>query len=100
MGIWNIIKIKFKIMKTIITIAIIGILGISITSCSPERAALVQGKSGVQLWGENCMRCHSTPSPADFNDTDWSTIEMHMRVRANLTAGESKKIFDFIKSAN
>ncbi|RXP54799.1 cytochrome c [Lutibacter sp. HS1-25] len=99
MGIWYIIK-KLKIMKTILTVIAIGLIGIVAISCSPERAALVEGKSGVQLWGETCMRCHSTPSPADFNDTDWSTIEMHMRVRANLTADESKKIFDFIKSAN
>lgn len=87
-------------MKTIIKVIAIVLIGVAAISCSPERAALVEGKSGVQLWGENCMKCHNTPSPADFNDSDWSTIEMHMRVRANLTANESKKIFDFIKSAN
>lgn len=87
-------------MKTIKTIAIIGLLALISISCSPERAALVQTKSGVQLWGETCMKCHNTPSPADFNDADWSTIEMHMRVRANLTADESKKIFEFLRSAN
>ena len=87
-------------MKTILTVIAIALIGIVAISCSPERAAFVQGKPGVQLWGENCMRCHSTPSPADFNDADWSTIEMHMRVRANLTANESSKIFEFIKSAN
>lgn len=100
MGIWHIINLKFKIMKTIITVAIISIITLAAVSCSPERAAMLEGKPGVQLWGENCMRCHNTPSPADFNDTDWSTIEMHMRVRANLTTDESKKIFEFIKSAN
>lgn len=87
-------------MKTIKIIAIIGLIITGAISCSPERAALVKVKPGVQLWGENCMRCHNTPSPADFNDTDWTTIEMHMRVRANLTADESKKVFDFLKSAN
>lgn len=87
-------------MKTIKIIAIIGLLVTTSISCSPERAALVEGKAGVQLWGENCMRCHNTPSTTDFNDTDWSTIEMHMKVRANLTAYESKKIFEFIRTAN
>ncbi len=87
-------------MKTITAIAIIGLIGLASVSCSPERAALVEGKPGVQLWGENCMRCHNTPSPADFNDTEWSTVEMHMRVRANLTAKESEKIFEFLRSAN
>lgn len=99
MGIWNIIK-KLKIMKTLKILIFTGILGVITLSCSPKRAEIVQLKSGAQLWGENCIRCHNTPSPADFNDTDWSTIEMHMRVRANLTADESSKIFEFIKSAN
>lgn len=87
-------------MKTFKILAIIGFIAAATISCSPERAAMVKSKPGVQLWGENCMRCHSAPSPADFNDTDWSTIEMHMRVRANLTPEESKKIFDFLRSAN
>lgn len=57
-------------------------------------------KSGAQLWGEVCNRCHIAPSPADYNDTDWQTISLHMRVRANLTEKESKKIEEFLKSAN
>lgn len=57
-------------------------------------------KSGAQLWGEVCNRCHLAPSPADYNDTDWSTISLHMRVRANLTEKEITKIEAFLKSAN
>ena len=57
-------------------------------------------KSGAQLWGEACNRCHLAPSPADYNDTDWSTISLHMRIRANLTEKDSKKIEEFLKSAN
>ena len=57
-------------------------------------------KSGAQMWGETCNRCHLAPSPADYNDTDWSTIALHMRVRANITEEQASKIFGFIKSAN
>lgn len=57
-------------------------------------------KSGAQLWGETCNRCHLAPSPADFNDTDWATISMHMRIRANLADAEIKKIQEFLQSAN
>lgn len=57
-------------------------------------------KSGAQMWGEACNRCHLAPSPADYNDTDWSTISLHMRVRANLTEKEITKIETFLKSAN
>lgn len=57
-------------------------------------------KSGAQLWGETCNRCHLAPSPADYNDNDWTTISLHMKVRANLTENEMAKIEDFLKSAN
>ena len=57
-------------------------------------------KSGAQLWGEACNRCHLAPSPADYNDTDWSTISLHMRVRANITENDITRIEAFLKSAN
>tara|TARA_R110000787_G_scaffold229472_1_gene337034 strand:+ start:121 stop:426 length:306 start_codon:yes stop_codon:yes gene_type:complete len=57
-------------------------------------------KSGAQLWGETCNRCHLAPSPADYNDTDWETISLHMRIRANLTEKEITKVEAFLKSAN
>ena len=57
-------------------------------------------KSGAQYWGETCNRCHLAPSPADYNDTDWETISLHMKVRANLKEIEIVKIEEFLKSAN
>ncbi|MEF3079798.1 hypothetical protein [Winogradskyella poriferorum] len=106
-------------MKSInkITVAIASILVILITivACSstkevytpvPETEVVDSDqefkleKSGAQLWGEVCNRCHIAPSPSDYNDTDWETISLHMRVRANLTEKESNKILDFLKSAN
>ena len=97
-------------MKTYKTIKIAGLfltLLIFFSSCtSAEKYAEINKdkvaiqKSGAQLWGENCVRCHSMPSPSAYNDTDWDVIGMHMKVRANLTTIETKKIFDFLKSAN
>ncbi len=93
----------FSVFIVLLTVAV------SIMSCSSSNdnayAAIKKQnpatlKSGAQLWGENCIRCHNTPSPASYNDTDWKTIELHMRVRANLTKDESKKIFEFLRSAN
>ncbi len=82
-------------------IIIIGILAGStfITSCSTSKA-LVMEKSGSQLWGENCIRCHNSPSPVDFTDEEWKTIGLHMQIRANLTKDEAQKIIDFLCSAN
>jgi cytochrome c5 len=105
-----------KTTKKILTIgAIILTLGTTIIACSTTKkvntdaasieVATVQDdfiieKSGAQMWGETCNRCHLAPSPADYNDTDWETISLHMRVRANLTENEITKIEAFLKSAN
>ena len=58
------------------------------------------GKPGVQLWTENCARCHNLRPPASQSDREWSVISHHMRVRANLTKEEYEKILEFLKSAN
>ena len=104
-----------KIHKITVTVASILVVLITIVACSstkdvytpvPETEVadsdqeFIMEKSGAQLWGEVCNRCHIAPSPADYNDTDWETINLHMRVRANLTEKESNKILEFLKSAN
>ena len=57
-------------------------------------------KSGAQLWGENCMRCHNSRAPSSYNDADWDVVVHHMRVRANLTSVESTRILEFLQAAN
>lgn len=75
------------------------ILTVSITvildSCavSPK----ITAKSGVQLWSENCQRCHNTPPPNTFSAEQWTTIGMHMQSRALLTNMERDKIVGFLK---
>ncbi|MDP1725290.1 MAG: cytochrome c [Bacteroidota bacterium] len=72
---------------------------IALQSCTTSKA-VITGKSGAQLWGENCVRCHNSPSPVDFTDEEWKTIGLHMQVRANLTKEETEKIIEFLSSAN
>ncbi|WP_142785825.1 cytochrome c [Changchengzhania lutea] len=98
-------KTTYKILTGAMTILV---MGLTITACSSSKNAYVNAdtddfkieKSGAQYWGETCNRCHLAPSPADYNDTDWGTISLHMRIRANLTAMEINKIETFLKSAN
>jgi hypothetical protein len=66
-----------------------------INSCATS--SLVADKTGSELWGENCIRCHNAPSSADFSDTQWETIGMHMKLRANLTDEEIKKVVAFLQ---
>ena len=58
------------------------------------------GKSGNQLWADNCARCHNTRSPLAYSDAEWTVAMHHMRIRANLTAEEHTQILDFLQSAN
>ena len=89
-------------MKTlkIITILIMAVIiaTIVIPGCKTPQSIL--DKSGAQLWGENCARCHNAPSPATYSDDQWHIIMEHMKIKAGLTDQETKKIASFLKSAN
>ncbi len=89
-------------MKKIIIISFIIAAGIALASflnsCKPSEAVLA--KSGAQIWGENCVRCHNTADPSTFSDVEWDVAAMHMQIRANLTADEIKKVTEFLQSAN
>ena len=63
-------------------------------------SAMATGKGGAQLWAESCVRCHNVRSPSIYSDAEWDVAMHHMRIRANLTAEESTKILEFLKSAN
>jgi len=87
-----------KNIKTLLVFLLPLAVGLFLaSSCASSKITM---KSGAQLWGENCVRCHSTPSPSAYNNTDWETIGLHMRVRANLTAEETQKVVEFLQSAN
>ncbi len=60
----------------------------------------IADKSGAQLWGENCMRCHNAPPATMYNDDQWKTIVTHMQVRANITKTEADKVLEFLQTSN
>jgi len=62
-------------------------------SIRPERG-------GAELWARNCRRCHNLRAPTSYNADQWEVVVNHMRVRANLTAKDAKKIEEFLKAAN
>jgi hypothetical protein len=89
-------KIKIKTVVAILAIAIST--SAVINGCKvPESIA---AKSGAQLWGENCNRCHNAPDPHTFSDDQWDAAVEHMHQKAILTDVEAKKIVEFLKSAN
>ena len=78
----------------LVLIVSFGVIGIS--SCTVSQK--VQDKTGTQLWGENCGRCHNPPGPGEFNSSNWDIIGRHMRIRANITETEEKKIIEYLKT--
>ena len=63
-------------------------------------AAVAPGKGGAELWAENCIRCHNVRSPSSYSAGRWDVVMLHMRIRANLTPEEHKKILEFLRSGS
>ncbi len=92
-------------MKAIcVAILLTGGLAFFVGGCSsPGDAQAMAGqdeKGAAQLWADNCARCHNSRSPSTYSDAEWDVAVHHMRVRANLTAEEHKKIAEFMKAGN
>jgi mono/diheme cytochrome c family protein len=81
-------------------VAMTWLIGCATNKQSGEVAAGTTGKSGAQLWAENCVRCHNIRSPSSYSPAQWDVVMMHMRMRANLTPDEHKKILEFLKSGS
>ncbi len=81
---------------TLIFIAIVA--STLMNGCKTPEA--IASKSGAQLWGENCNRCHNAPDPTTYSDDQWDAASEHMRQKALVTDVEITKIRAFLKSAN
>jgi hypothetical protein len=89
---------KAKPIKKIVIISILGsafIVSLALNGCKASQ--VVSNKTGVQLWSENCQRCHNTPSPNSFSREQWETIGLHMQSRSLITDEERNKIVAFLK---
>jgi len=90
------IKNRLTILMVLFVLSLTSI--VLINGCKvPESIA---NKSGAQLWGENCNRCHNAPDPKTYSDDQWDAATEHMRQKAILTNTEINKIRVFLKSAN
>ncbi len=100
-GRWD-FKLKIKIMKKLGVIlsilSVIIVFSAIINGC--KTSELITSKSGAQIWGETCIRCHNPTDPSTFSDLEWDVAAMHMQIRANLTPEETQKVVQFLQSAN
>jgi cytochrome c553 len=83
------------VLYAVVLILSVNIIGMS--SCAVSQK--VKEKTGTQLWGENCGRCHNAPGPGEFSSANWDIIGRHMRIRAQVTEIEEKKIIEYLKNS-
>ena len=89
-------KHKVKLLYIFVSLLIVSTLVMN--ACKTPEA--ISMKSGAELWGENCNRCHNAPDPSTYSDDQWEVIVEHMRQKALLTDTEMTKIREFMTVAN
>jgi hypothetical protein len=64
-----------------------------------KTAAVKRAKkvSGVELYAIHCNRCHPERYPVEFNEAQWKTLMLHMRVRANLPADQAEAVLKYLQ---
>ena len=85
---------KITLTLSLITTLIFGGM-LLISSCAVTQK--IADKSGVELWAENCNRCHNAPAIGEFSNAQWDVIGAHMMLRANLTCDETNKIVAYLQ---
>ena len=63
-------------------------------SCDSPKAEKL---SGEDLYAINCNRCHSERYPREWTPSQWKTLILHMRVRANLPADQAREILKYMQ---
>ena len=53
--------------------------------------------TGAELYSMHCNRCHPERYPTERTAAQWKTIMLHMRVRANLPAEQSRLILKYLQ---
>lgn len=62
----------------------------------PKKGAKKQF-TGAELYAMHCNRCHPERYPTERTASQWKTIMLHMRVRANLPAEQAKAIMKYLQ---
>jgi len=55
------------------------------------------GLTGAELYSMHCNRCHPERYPTERTAAQWKTIMLHMQVRANLPAKQSRLILQYLQ---
>jgi hypothetical protein len=92
--------ILMSLAAGLLAVAVAGGCATNPSSAITHPDSLAVEKSGAQLWTDNCMRCHNLRGPETYSAAQWEVTVHHMRLRANLTGQEARKITEFLQSAS
>lgn len=67
---------------------------------APKAVKAKAALDGVKVFGWYCGACHSERYPRERTDGEWDMIVTHMRVRANLSADQTKAVLRYLKENN
>ena len=85
-----------KITATLILTMTVIVFALLSNSCASVKN--VTNQSGSDLWANNCGRCHNAPPSTSYTNEQWEVLGMHMKMRAQVTDDDMKKIVGFLKS--
>jgi cytochrome c5 len=57
-----------------------------------------QQRTGVEIWGAVCGRCHMTQPPGRYTANQWQAVGTHMVITARLTTAQAEAVIDFLKT--
>ena len=63
------------------------------TATPPEQTQI----TGAELYSMHCNRCHPERYPTERTAANWKTIMLHMQIRANLPASQSRLILKYLQ---
>ena len=67
------------------------------TEQKPSKSSAKKKLSGADLYAMHCNRCHAERYATEWNPTQWKTLMLHMRVRANLPAAQAKAVLKYLQ---
>ena len=66
-------------------------------SSAKKKVETKKQATGAELYSMHCNRCHPERYPTERTAAQWKTIMLHMRIRANLPAEQSRLILKYLQ---
>ena len=86
-------------MKAAVSIGLFALLATAI-GCSTASLLKQDISQGEILYRQKCRNCHNLISPDKYSDEEWVLELEDMAVKASLTDGESRLIWEYLVSHN